>query len=326
MPIILPSPETVLSMLRISEVSVLFDVLSLTIERPPTKRTVRNMLAGKSKNPRLSPDVAFKKWEEAHPGAGVDVSGLQGMLANIPENPISKFDRDILMYRAGTFGLKHNGLHYFCDVLEGILGEEKPLLASMQRKPDARHIAENALVRLIAGEAESQKIGCAGNDEKRIAPALAPLRIKAVLYLFAALETDADSILMPQIWEFGNKPIAGFMQSLIRSSGKSADAFAREYLTSKSRDDDEDAVIKKLKRWRAGENTPGWDKILALAKKMPSENDVVRGFACAVIADSVLRCEKDLRLELNLPSEYRRYLEIHRKNAKNNGGAKAPPL
>ena len=238
-------------------------------------------------------------------------------------------------------GLSKSGVAYTASVVGEIAESEKRAFAARASARPQPEILKGGLAEVILAPDEIKELRKAVGNEA-VGLALSPLRLKTPLYAMAAFEADmfrqcgvAPSDLSARIASAGGGAVAEFIGALIERTGKTAAAFARDYMSDEDDEESKDpdgSSIKKIHRWRNGENVPNWRDILALGGKLGEDGKaggdpqfvqarVMFLFMLAHYSAVATKCAERLKMRLDVGSEYRRFLDMHIAETKKRGRA-----
>lgn len=341
MPCFFLEKDVLIKAFGLSEAKVLHAVFSAWVgtDRWLTLREFSDILSGKRKPQREVSEaldrvhVADEKVEAARE--------MERMVDNNWQpNDAGKVPATLLVAESLSLGFRKAGLEYFADTLGVIVESEKRAVAAHDLRHPQPEILKGGLAETVLNSEEIKALKSA-DDHQAIGLAIAPLRLKTPLYALAALEVDslyqheaAPSDFSVRVTGEGENAFVAFTNGLIKWTDKTAADFARKYMPDKKKEgSDEEAKIKKIHRWRKGENIPHWLDVLALGRalgeddELPGDADCVQErtmflFLLANYSSNATKCAKRLNMRLDVGSEYQRFLDIHLAEIKKRGQAK----
>lgn len=316
-------------MLGLSEAEAIHDIIaSFTGKSVITPRGTRNILSGKNE-----PKRKFSETLDRYKVAPEVVEMARTAESEFDESGAPVEPVDLVKVSSFARGMREFGCVYFADVVGDIAEHEKRALAAVGMSRPQPEILKGGLAKIILAREEIKALQDAG-DNTAIGQALSPLRLKTPLYALAAFEVDslhqvgvAPSDLSDRIADGGENAFGAFIDAVIQRTGKTDIDFARKHMPDKKGENsDEDSKVKKLRRWRKGENIPHWRDVLALGRNLGlSEDCAYRALFISMLANyssMAAKCAKRLDMRLNVGGEYRRFLDIHLAEIKKRGRAK----
>lgn len=304
------------------------EVTSLSLKkfsgkRIVTPKTIKNIFSGKHK-PKWSLPESMSR---VHVDEAI-INQVESLTQTVMEKlgPGPKYRRHT---GAGTWiafseGLRSGNLLYVADIIGGIVTDNEKILTT-EKSRQSTEICCNPTVLNILCKDEIKAIRNADIHAKTVT-ALAPLRLKILLYILAALEADGfySEEKLPdtsvRIADGKCNAVGVFFEILVKSEKCKYTTFARKYLAGE--DGDENSAIKQLWRWRKGEVTPSWKSFLKLADKLCKDRAPIDShnscmtrfmllFALAVFSRNATEVEKRIGIDLKWGDAYEQFLHTH---------------
>lgn len=233
----------------------------------------------------------------------------------------------VVAWRSAAYGLrKSEGCPYLADVMNNIVQNEQDL-CSAGKDYFQSHIGGNALASLILCAREIQSLQEI-HDNESIGLALAPLRLKTPLYVFAAMEAEYFAAhnkserlnTSLEITDGKERAVGVLFETLLEYKQCGITEFVRRYISDGN--SDEESAIRTFGRWRSGESIPDFKKVLKVARKLYKEHDdvcVVRLmflFLLAVFSVNADKKNSAWSMGIEWGEEYGRFLDIHMADIK----------
>lgn len=333
MPSFFPEMGILANMFGFGHPQIMHAVLSAFTGKPQliTPRGLSNILSGKHQ-----PKRDLLETMERHGVDPAQVRMARDLMDQMDDvTPLANEEGKVpstAALKAMPLGIRHAGLDYLAGVIDNILEHEARAFAARASCRPQPEILKGGLAETILAPEEVNALLNA-NGDKAIGVALCPLRLKTPLYALAAWEVDfwsqcgdiadAPSELSARVADGGEDAFGVFINALIERTGQSAAEFAQKYVPGvKGGDSDEEAQIKKIHRWRNGQNVPHWKDMLELGRRLGEDDELagnVEGvqprifflFMLANYSSNTTKCAKRLGLRLEVGAEYRRFLDIH---------------
>lgn len=333
MSLLIPDNEQLFRIFDLVESEVTFLFLEkISGKKIVTPRTIKNILSGKHK-PKRSLSESMSRFHVDKAVINQTELLTQEVLKKLGPGP--KYRRHTVSWTAFSEGLRNTNLLYVADVIDGIVTDNEKILATKESR-QLTEICRNPTVLNILCKDEIETIRNADIHAKTM-PTLILLRLKILLYIFAAFEINgfySEEKFPDTSARIANgkyNAVGVLFEILVESEKCKYTTFARKYLTDE--DGDEDSAVKQLRRWRKGEVTPSWKSFLKFADKLCKDRAstdshdscmarIMLLFALAVFSHNVAEEENHLKLNLEWGKTYEQFLHAHiiaiKKRGQNN--------